>query len=37
MRVVPVFKHYNPTYTILDLSWVPAGTEAEALPEGYGF
>ena len=23
MRVVPVFKYYNPTYTILDLSWVP--------------
>ncbi len=22
MRVVPVFKHYNPTYAILDLSWV---------------
>ena len=34
MRVVPVFKYYNPTYTILDLSWVPAGTKAESLPEG---
>lgn len=37
MRVVPVFKYHNPTYTILDLSWVPAGTPAEALPEGFGF
>jgi uncharacterized OB-fold protein len=37
MRVEPVFKYYNPTYTILDLSWVPAGTKAEALPEGFGF
>jgi uncharacterized OB-fold protein len=37
MRVVPVFKYYNPTYTILDLSFVPAGTKAESLPEGFGF
>lgn len=37
MRVVPVFKYHNPTYTILDLSWVPAGTKAESLPEGFGF
>jgi hypothetical protein len=37
MKVVPVFKYYNPTYTILDLSWVPAGTKAESLPEGFGF
>jgi len=37
MRVVPVFKYHNPTYTILDLSWVPAGTKVEALPEGFGF
>jgi uncharacterized OB-fold protein len=36
-KVVPVFKYYNPTYTILDLSWVPAGTKAESLPEGFGF
>ncbi len=36
-RVVPVFKYHNPTYTILDLSWVPAGTKAESLPEGFGF
>ena len=37
MRVVPVFKRANPTYTILDLSWVPAGTAADALPEGFYF
>jgi uncharacterized OB-fold protein len=37
MRVVPVFKYHNPTYTILDLSWVPAGTPAESLPEGFSF
>jgi uncharacterized OB-fold protein len=36
-RVVPVFKYHNPTYTILDLSWVPAGTKPESLPEGFGF
>ena len=37
LRVKPVFKVFNPTYTILDLSWVPAGTEAESLPEGFAF
>jgi uncharacterized protein len=37
LRVRPVFKVFNPTYTILDLSWVPAGTEAESLPEGFAF
>lgn len=36
-RVVPVFKYHNPTYSILDLSWVPAGTKAASLPEGFGF
>jgi len=35
MQVRPVFKVWNPTYTILDLSWVPAGTAAESLPEGF--
>ena len=35
MRVQPVFKVFNPTYTILDLSWVPAGTASESLPEGF--
>jgi uncharacterized OB-fold protein len=37
LRVRPVFKVFNPTYTILDLSWVPADTKAEALPEGFAF
>ncbi|MCL5734102.1 MAG: hypothetical protein M1274_00690 [Actinobacteria bacterium] len=37
MRVRPVFKVFNPTYTILDLSWVPADTPAESLPEGFAF
>ncbi|HWR69128.1 MAG TPA: hypothetical protein VN416_08920 [Desulfomonilia bacterium] len=37
MRVVPIFQTLNPTYTILDLSWVPAGTKASALPQGFTF
>jgi uncharacterized OB-fold protein len=37
MRVRPVFKVFNPTYTILDLSWVPADTLAASLPEGFSF
>jgi uncharacterized OB-fold protein len=37
MRVLPVFKIFNPTYTILDLSWVPAGTKVGSLPEGFSF
>jgi len=37
MKVVPIFKKTDPTYTILDLSWVPAGTSADMLPEGFAF
>lgn len=37
MRVVPIFKRLSPTYTILDLSWVPAGTKENELPEGFSF
>ncbi len=37
MRVVPIFKTTNPTYTILDLAWVPEGTAAGKLPEGFTF
>ena len=37
MKVVPIFRTTNPTYTILDLSWVPAGTGKEQLPEGFSF
>lgn len=34
-RVVPIFKKRNPTYTILDLSWVEEGTKEADLPEGF--
>jgi uncharacterized OB-fold protein len=37
MRVVPIFRKWNPTYTILDLSWVPEGVKQESLPEGFFF
>ncbi len=37
MRVVPIFRTMNPTYTILDLSWVPEGTKEKELPEGFSF
>ena len=37
MKVVPIFKTVDPTYTILDLSWVEEGTPASALPENYTF
>jgi uncharacterized protein len=37
MRVVPIFKTSGPTFTILDLSWVPEGTTQDQLPEGFSF
>jgi len=37
MRVVPIFRQVDPTYTILDLSWVPEGTAAPDLPQGFAF
>jgi hypothetical protein len=37
MRVTPIFRTENPTYTILDLSWVPLGTDANQLPAGFTF
>jgi hypothetical protein len=37
MRVVPIFQTLDPTYTILDLSWVPEGTPASKLPKGFTF
>jgi uncharacterized protein len=37
MRVVPIFRKTDPTYTILDLSWVADGTPAEKLPVGFSF
>ncbi len=37
MRVIPIFKTVNPTYTITDLSWVPEGIPAGDLPEGFTY
>jgi hypothetical protein len=37
MKVVPIFKTTGPTFTILDLSWVPQGTKEKELPEGFSF
>jgi uncharacterized OB-fold protein len=37
MEVVPVFQKQSPSYTILDLSWVPKGTPADALQQGFAF
>jgi len=37
MRVVPIFRTRNPTYTIEDLSWVPEGTPDSKLPKGFTF
>jgi uncharacterized protein len=37
MKVIPIFKTSGPTFTILDLSWVPEGTTKEQLPEGFSF
>jgi uncharacterized OB-fold protein len=36
-RVVPIFATPQPTYTILDLAWVPEGTDQNDLPEGFAF
>jgi len=37
MRVIPIFRTINPTYTISDLSWVPLDTSLEVLPQGFTF
>lgn len=37
MRVTPIFRTKNPTYTIIDLAWVPEGTTKDKLPEGFTF
>ena len=37
MRVIPIFKTVDPTYTITDLSWVAKGTPPHLLPEGFSF
>ena len=36
-RVVPIFSTARPTYTIVDLAWVPEGTPASDLPQGFSF
>ncbi len=35
MRVLPIFQTKKPTYTIMDISWVPVGTPESELPEGF--
>ena len=37
INLIPIFKTVDPTYTILDLSWVVKGTLEELLPEGFTF
>lgn len=37
LRVVPIFRKEEPTYTILDLSWVTAGTAEKDLPPGFTY
>ena len=37
MEVVPIFNTKAPTYTILDLWWVPKGTTEDQLPENFTF
>jgi len=37
MRVVPIFRMLDPTYTITDLSWVAEATPESALPKGFSF
>lgn len=37
MKVVPIFKTRDPTYTIIDLSWVPEGTPEDELPSGFSY
>lgn len=35
MKVVPIFNTSKPTFTILDLSWVPADTDISEIPIGF--
>ena len=37
MKVRPIFRTKDPTYTILDMFWVPEGTKESELPEGFTF
>ena len=36
-RVIPIFRKFDPTYTITDLSWVVEGTRENQLPDGFVF
>jgi uncharacterized OB-fold protein len=36
-RVIPIFKKFDPTYTITDLSWVVEGAREDQLPSGFCF
>ena len=37
MKVVPVFNTTKPSYTILDLSWIPEGANESEIPERFSF
>ena len=37
LRITPIFRTKNPTYTITDLSFVPEGTPSSELPENFTF
>jgi len=37
LKVIPIFQTENPSYTILDLAWVPQGTGEDELPQGFSF
>jgi len=37
MKVIPIFRTLNPTYTITDLSWIKESATESALPEGFTF
>lgn len=37
MQVIPIFNTGAPTYTILDLWWVPAGTTVDKLPRHFTY
>jgi len=37
LRVTPIFRQKNPTYTIMDLAFVEEGTPKNKLPAGFSF
>jgi len=37
MKVVPIFNTTKPSYTILDISWVPEEANKSEIPEGFSF